>query len=82
MSHVDEPVHMRLHDEPHEPEHAFMFAQSSVQLAPHVPSEIVHDWPDGQVHDAPVHFGGVPSLPPHAANNRHRPKVRLLTIVP
>lgn len=64
--HIEVPVHLRLHDEPHEPAQSFMFAQSSVQLVPQVPSPIVHDCPDGQVHDEPVHLGGLPSLP-HAA---------------
>lgn len=63
--HVEEPVHLRLHDEPHEPAQAFMFAQSSVQLLPQVASPIVHDCPDGHVHDEPVHLGGL-SLVPHA----------------
>ena len=66
IAQVDEPVHLRLHDEPHDPEQSFEFAQSSVQLLPHVASPIVHDCPDGQVHDEPVHRGGL-SLVLHAA---------------
>lgn len=65
--HIEVPVHLRLHDEPHEPEHSFMFAQSSVQLLPHVASLIVQDCPDGHVHDEPVHLGGGLSLVPQAA---------------
>jgi hypothetical protein len=61
--HIEEPVHLRLHDEPHEPEQSFMFAQSSVQLLPHVAPPIVHDCPDGHVHDEPVHLGGLSLVP-------------------
>ena len=66
--HIDEPVHLRLHESPHVPLQSFEFAQSSEQLCPHVLSEIVHAWPDGHAQVAPVHFGGVPSVPPHAMN--------------
>jgi hypothetical protein len=41
--HIDVPVHFRLHDEPHEPLQSFMFAQSSVQLAPHDELEMSQD---------------------------------------
>ena len=40
MSHVDVPVHLRLHDSPHSPVQSFMFAQSSEQLLEHVPAAI------------------------------------------
>jgi len=30
--HIDVPVHLRLHESPHEPLQSFEFAQSSVQL--------------------------------------------------
>jgi hypothetical protein len=74
--HIDEPVHLRLHDEPHEPEHSFMFAQSSEQLFPQLSFEIVHDWPDGHAHVAPVHFGGVPLLPQAARENASNKEAR------
>lgn len=63
-------MHLRLHDEPHEPLQSFMFAQSSEQLAPHVELETSHVSPDGHVHVEPVQLGGfwLP-LPPQAANN-------------
>ncbi len=66
IEHDEVPVHLRLHDEPQAPVQSFMFAPSSVQLAPHVSVEIAHDWPDGHAHVAPVHFGGVPLLLLHA----------------
>jgi len=67
--HDDVPVHLRLHDEPHSPEHSFMFAQSSEQLFSQVPAAMSHDWPDGQLHVEPEHFGGEP-LVPHATTTK------------
>ncbi len=78
--HEEVPVHLRLHDEPQAPVQSFMFAQSSVQLAPHVPSEIEHDWPEGHVHDAPVHFGALPLLP--HANKETKKMIRTNLIRP
>lgn len=66
--HIDVPVHFRLHESPHEPLQSFEFAQSSVQLAPHELAEIEHVSPEGHEHDAPLHVGGVPLVPPHAMN--------------
>ena len=66
--HIEVPVHLRLHESPHDPLQSFEFAQSSVQLCPHELDEIVHVSPDGQAHDAPLQVGGVPLLPPHAMN--------------
>jgi hypothetical protein len=43
MSQVDVPVHLRLHEAPHSPVQAFMFAQSSEQLESHVPAAMSHD---------------------------------------
>ncbi len=43
MLQVELPVHLRLHELPQVPEHSFMLAQFSVQLAPHVLSLIAHD---------------------------------------
>jgi len=42
IEHVDVPVHLRLHDELHEPLQSFMFEQSSEQLAPHDELEMSH----------------------------------------
>ncbi len=66
--HIEVPVHLRLHESPHEPLQSFEFAQSSVQLCPHELAEIEHVSPDGHEHEAPLHVGGVPLLPPHAMN--------------
>jgi hypothetical protein len=67
---VEVPVHLRLHDEPHEPEHSFMFAQSSEQLAPQLSFETSHDSPDGHVQVVPVHFGGLLLPQPSARQTR------------
>ncbi len=66
--HIDVPVHLRLHESPHEPLQSLELAQLSVQLWPHELAEIEHVSPEGQEHDAPLHVGGVPLLPPHAKN--------------
>jgi hypothetical protein len=64
--HIEDPVHLRLHDAPHEPLQSFMFEQSSEQLVPHDELEMSQLCPDGHAHVVPVHFGGLPLLP-HAA---------------
>jgi len=66
--HIELPVHLRLHESPHEPLQSFEFAQSSVQLWPHELAEIEHVSPDGQAHDAPLQVGGVPLELLHARN--------------
>ena len=68
IAQVDIPVHLRLHDEPHSPVQSLVFAQSSEQLLSQVPAAMSQDCPAGQLHDAPLHFGGVPLLLLHAAN--------------
>ena len=75
ISHVDEPVHLRLHDSPHEPAQSLLFAQSSEQLLPQVAAEISHAAPDGQLHVDPLQVGGVPLLP-HAVR-KIRPRIML-----
>ena len=67
IAHVDDPVHLRLHDAPHEPMQSFMFEQSSEQLVPHDEAEMSQVCPDGHAQVEPLHFGGFPLLP-HAAN--------------
>lgn len=70
IAQVDEPVHLRLHESPHEPLQSFELAQSSVQLWPHESAEIEQVSPEGHAHVEPLHDGGVPSLPPHAMNTQ------------
>jgi hypothetical protein len=53
MSHVDVPVHLRLHDDPHSPVQTVVFSQSSVQLAPQLPVVMSHVVFDGHVHVEP-----------------------------
>ncbi len=71
--HAEVPVHLRLHESPHAPVQSLEFAQSSVQLWPHVLSEIAQVCPDGQLQLEPVHFGGLPSEP-HANTTNIMPR--------
>ncbi len=68
IAQVDMPVHLRLHDEPHCPVQALVFAQSSEQLLSQVPAAMSQDCPAGQLHEEPLHVGGVPLSLLQAAN--------------
>ena len=65
MSHVEPPLQLTLHDEPHVPEQSFWSLQPSVQLDPlHPESLMSHVSPAVHAHDDPVHSGG--DEPPQA----------------